>query len=131
MWWRSSAPLILCLVKLTANPSETAVREELWTSFRSLLQAYLAAGSMGMDVPQVALLEAEAGELQLVGAQRTVKLAFAARSGEGYWAIYTGSAMLDEGAFRLGLDSLLEWSGKANRQEMDAVAEALVTLVLS
>ena len=117
-------------MKLIANLSETAVREELWTSFRSLLQAYLAAATIGMDVPQAALLEAEAGELQLVGMERTVKLAFAARSGEGYWAVYTGASMLDEGAFRLGLDSLLEWSGKAQRQEMDAVAEALVTLVL-
>ena len=118
-------------MRLIVNPTDTQVREELWLSFRSLLQAYLAAGSLGMDVPQAALLEAEAGELQLVGAERTVKLVFEARTGEGYWAVYTGPTMLDEGAFRLGIDSLLEWSGKPQRQEMDAVAEALVTLVLS
>ncbi len=106
------------------------MREELWISFRSLLQAYLAAAGTGTDIPQAAVLEARAGELQLVGAERTVQLRFDAATGEGYWAVFTGASMLDEGAFRMGLDSLLEWSGKPERQEMDPVAEALVTLVL-
>ncbi len=116
---------------MTANPTDELARRELWTSFRSLLQAYLAAGSLGADIPQVALLEARPGELQIIGSARTVQLAFEPGTGEGYWAVFTGASMLDEGVFRLGLDSLLEWSGKAGRQEMDAVAEALVTLVLS
>ena len=114
-----------------AGPTDAQVRAELWLSFRSLLESYLAAGSLGADIPQAALLDARPDELQLVGPERTVQLRFAAASGEGYWAVFTGASMLDEGAFRLGLDSLLEWSGKRERQEMDAIAEALVTLVLS
>jgi hypothetical protein len=124
------------------------VRRELWTSFRSLLQAYLAAGSMGAEVAQALVVagsdqEAVRGQipatLDLVGITNTVRLAFHLSNGEGYWAVF-GSAdknsqqgneiPLDEGQFRIGLDSLFTWSGKQGQLEMDAIAEALVMLVL-
>lgn len=108
-------------------------------SFRSLLRAYLAAASMGTEVPQVLLLEPDAGRLQIIGAARTVKLEFTAATGEGYWAIHgsmpamgesAGEGLLDEGAFRLHLDAEFDWSGKAGRLPMDQVAEALAMLAL-
>ncbi len=116
---------------MTGNPTDKAAREELWISFRSLLQAYLAAGCLGAEVPQALVLEPEPRQLQIVGTAHTVKLEMRPETGEGYWAVYAGSVMLDEGALRLGLDAQFEWSGKAGRLEMDAVAEALATLVLS
>ncbi len=116
---------------MTAKPTDRAARAELWTSFRSLLQAYLAAASLGMEVPQALLAEPQPLELQIVGARHTATLEVLLDTGEGYWAVFTGSAMLDEGPFRLGLDGMFEWSGKPGRLEMDAVAEALATLVLT
>ncbi len=125
------------------------MREELWTSFQSLLRAYLAAASIGSEIPQALLLEPEPGRLQIIGAHRTIKLELQPASGEGYWAVYGTAAgreaavphkaagvfdvaseasLLDEGAFRLHLDAEFEWSGKAGRLPIDQVAEALAML---
>ena len=108
----------------------------MWLSFSNLLRAYLAAGSLGQEIPQAMLLEARRNELHLEGPRRTVKLDLQLRSGEGYWAIYDMKAVaadtpLDEGGFRLALDGTFSWSGKPGSLEMDALAEALATLVLS
>ncbi len=131
-------------MKLIANEPEQAVREELWVSFRSLLQAYLAAAQVGEEVPQAALAELSSSELQVIGPHHTVRLEWQAASGEGYWAVFRTpepggkgfeerhletAGMLDEGAFRLHLDAEFEWSGKPGRLGMDAVAEALATQV--
>ena len=113
------------------NSADKAARAELWISFRSLLQAYLAAGSLDTEVPQALVVDPQPGQLQIVGAAHTVQLEMRPETGEGYWAMYAGSVMLDEGGFRLGLDAQFEWSGKPGRLEMDAVAEALATMVLA
>lgn len=117
-------------VKLTANATNRAAREELWTSFRALLQAYLAASSLGSEMPEALLAECGPHSLQVVGATHTVKLELKPDSGEGYWAVFAGPNLLDEGAFRLHLDAEFEWSGKPGRLAIDAVAEALATLVV-
>ena len=131
-----------------AEPTEQAAREELWISFRSLLQVYLAAGSIGgsPDVPQALVHERQPHQLHIIGLTHTVQLEWKPETGEGYWVIHeqpsTGATaldertlgtagMLDEGAFRLHLDGEFDWSGKPGRLGMDAVAEALAVLVLS
>ncbi len=106
----------------------------MWVSFGNLLRAYLAAASLGQEVPQAMLVEARRSELHLEGPRRTIKLDLQMRSGEGYWAIYdvkAADSLLDEGAFRLALDGTFSWSGKPGTLEMDALAEALATLVLT
>lgn len=118
-------------MKLTVNATDRVARAELWASFRSLLQAYLAAASLGLEVPQALLAEPEPGQLQIVGTTHTAQLELRLETGEGYWAAFAGAVMLDEGPFRLGLDGTFEWGGKPGRLEMDAVAEALATLVLT
>ena len=112
-----------------------------------MLQVYLAAGSLGglQDVPQALVLEPEHNQLHLVGLAHTVQLEWNPQTGEGYWVVHEQPAdraavldegslgtagMLDEGAFRLGLDGEFDWSGKPGRLSMDAVAEALAALVL-
>jgi hypothetical protein len=143
-------------VRSIVNPgtilaSDAAVRRELWTSFRSLLHAYVAAGSMGVEVTQALVvdgaiaLEGAPGTMSLLGVSNTVKLALHFETGEGYWAIFGGERTegllpdavppggilpLDEGQFRLGLDGLFAWSGKQGQLEMDAIAEALAMIAL-
>ena len=134
MWLRLSDRSISCWAKLTGNSTDAtdkAAREELWISFRSLLQAYLAAATAGTEVPQALVVEPQPRQLQIVAAAHTVTLEMRPETGEGYWAMYKQAALLDEGTFRLHLDASFEWSGKPGRLEMDAVAEALATLVLS
>ena len=130
------------------QPTEQAAREELWISFRSLVQVYLAARSHAEQprVPPALVLEPQPNQLHLVGLLHTVQLEWTPATGEGYWVVHQrpvdgavpfderslGTAgMLDEGAFRLHLDSEFSWSGKPGRLPMDAVAEALAMLVLS
>ncbi len=115
--------------KLATNATDRAAREELWISFRALLQAYLAAGSVGSDMPRALLAESGSHSLQIVGSTRTINLELKPDAGEGYWAVFSGPNLLDEGAFRLHLDAEFEWSGKPGRLPIDAVAEALATLV--
>ena len=115
--------------------SEEAARRELWISFASLLRAYVAAAQMGLEVAQVFVLQAHADELELVSSSRTIRIVLDAGKAEGYWVMHQAPALspdtlLAEGAFRIGMDSLVEWTGLPGRQEMDAVAEALATLVL-
>ena len=121
---------------MTDNATDEAARAELWLSFRSLLQVYLAAASAGEEVPQALLFDSGPTQLQIVGAAHTVKLELQPATGEGYWAVHEAgrsdaSAPLDEGQFRLHLDAQFEWSGKPGRLEMDQVAEALAMMVMS
>ncbi len=123
----------------TAVISEEAARRELWVSFGSLVRAYVAAAQAGVHQiddgpPEVFVVQSSEQEIELVGRARTLRLAFDAAKAEGYWVMHHGPAsddtLLAEGAFRIGMDSLVEWTGLPGRQEMDAVAEALATLVL-
>ena len=128
-------------MKLTAEATDAEARRELWISFRGLLQAYLAAATIGLAVPPVLLTETGSGALQIVGLVHTVRLEFRPDTGEGYWAVSTAPAsgsssngeaeVLDDGAFRLHLNAQFDWTGKPGPLEMDSVAEALATLVLS
>jgi hypothetical protein len=119
----------------TAVINEEAVRRELWISFGSLMRSYVAAAQVGIDPPQLMVMQASEDELELVASHRSMRLAFAAGKDEGYWvmhqaAVASDDTLLAEGAFRIGMDSLVEWTGLPGRQEMDAVAEAVTTLIL-
>jgi hypothetical protein len=120
--------------RASETPSEEAVRRELWISFVSLIRSYVAAAQIGADLAEVLVAQSSEHELELVSKARTVRLTLDEGSAAGYWVMHLGAAvddtLLAEGAFRIGMDSLVEWTGLPGRQEMDAVAEALATLIL-
>lgn len=124
---------------MTASPGAIAARREIWASLAGLLRAYLAAVSLGGEPIPAMVVQVSDTEIHLEGVHRTIKLSMQLRTGDGYWAFYraaaegedSGDTMLEEGAFRLSLDSTFVWSGKRGKLEMDAVAEALVTMILS
>jgi hypothetical protein len=123
-------------VKLTAEATDAEVRSELWISFRGLLQAYLAVGSLGVSVPRVLFTETSQFSLQIDGARKSMGLIFHPETGEGAWTVSqapTGNeyGSPEQGVFRLHLNAQFDWSGKPGPLEMDAVAEAIATLVLS
>jgi hypothetical protein len=121
--------------------TDTEARREVWVSFQSLLQAYLAAATIGTAIPPVLITKTANGAIQIAGLAHTVRLELRQDTGEGYWAVskapLTGLApgdepeILDEGAFHFHLNAQFDWTGKAGPLEMDAVAEALATLILS
>jgi hypothetical protein len=127
-------------VKLTAEATDTEVRSELWISFRALLQAYLAAGSLGVSGPPVLFTETSRFSLQIDGERQSMRLVFHPETGEGSWTIsqapngsapHGDEAGSEQGVFTLHLDAQFDWSGKPGPLAMDAVAEAIATLALS
>ncbi len=113
--------------------SEEAARRELWISFCALIRAYVAAAQMGSEPALVLVSQPSETELELVGGARSIRLSL--EPAAGYWVMHQApgageAALLAEGAFRIGMDSLVEWTGLPGRQPMDAVAEALATLIL-
>lgn len=115
--------------------SDEAARRELWVSFGSLVRSYVAAAQIGVEEPAALVVQPGNDDLELVSKQRTVRLHLAAGHPEGYWAMYSSpqaedDTLLSEGAFRIGMDGLLDWTGLPGRQQMDAVAEALATWIL-
>ncbi len=117
-----------------AGVSEDAVLREIWASFCSLVRSYVAGAQVGMNPPAVLAVQPNEDEVELVSNTRTIRLTLDAGHAEGYWVMHQAPAsddtLLAEGAFRIGMDSLIEWTGLPGRQEMDAVAEALATLIL-
>ncbi len=118
--------------------TDAEARRELWVSFRGLVQAYLAAATIGSAVPPVLVTETGRGKLQIAGLRHTVRLELRPDTGEGHWTVTRApisasgsSEVLDEGVFRFHLNAQFDWTGKPGPLEMDAVAEALATLVLS
>ena len=116
--------------------SEEAARRELWVSFISLVRSYVAASQIGLESAQVLVLQADEHELEIVGRQRTIQVTLDPGRATGYWAMHrapiaSDNTLLTEGAFRIGMDSKIEWTGLPGPQEMDAVAEALATLSLA
>ncbi len=115
--------------------SDEAVRRELWVSFGSLVRSYVAAAQIGVEVAEVLVVQAHPDELEVVSSSRTIRIVLDAGHATGYWVMHQAPALspdtvLAEGAFRIGMDSLVEWTGLPGRQEMDAVAEALANLIL-
>jgi hypothetical protein len=118
--------------------TDAEARRELWVSFGRLVQAYLAAATIGSTVPPALVTETGPSALQIAGLQHTIRLELRPETGEGYWAVSKApisqtddAEILDEGAFRLHLNAQFDWTGKPGPLEMDAVAEALATLVIS
>ena len=114
---------------------EEAARRELWISFGSLIRAYVAGAQAGLEPPQVLVSQAGEDDLELVSSRRSIRLHLDPGEEAGYWVMYqapdaSDNTLLGEGAFRIGMDSLVEWTGLPGRQEMDAVAEALATLIV-
>jgi hypothetical protein len=126
------------IAEAAMEATDAEARRELWVSFRGLVQAYLAGGTIGSSVPPVLVTESGPGALQIAGLHHTIRLELRLDTGEGYWGVSKApvsegqdAEILDEGAFRLHLNAQFDWTGKPGPLEMDAVAEALATLVLS
>ncbi len=123
----------------TGPVADARVLPELWTSFISLLRSYVAGAEAYAPETQpraqvTVSPNGEAGEVVVVTPARYLVLEANLADGNGYWALYEGSpdpeAMLGDGIFRLCVDSRMEWTGIADKVEMEQVAEALTTMIL-
>lgn len=104
-----------------AEPSAQRVREELWTSFASLLRSYVAAHGLQHMGEEGAHVEIGGDEISVRRGSRVLELKLDAASGRG---TVRGAA---DGGFTLREDGAMQF--EEDIEEMDMAAERLARLV--
>ena len=104
--------------------SAARVREELWTSFASLLRSYVAAHGLQHLGEDGAHVEIGGDSILIRRGGRVVELKLDAASGAGEWSLH-GVA---KGGFRLQEDGAMQFDAE-DVEEMDMAAERIARLV--
>ena len=102
------------------NVAETRVREELWTSFASLLRSYLAAHGLQYLGEDQAHVEISGTGIILRRGQRSVELNLDRATGQGVWHINSQQ----DGKFTLAEDGTMRFED-GRVEQMDMAAEHL------
>jgi hypothetical protein len=103
-----------------AQPSAPAVREELWTSFASLLRSYVAAHGLQHLGEDAAHVEIGGSDILIRRGQKVVELRLDFANGAGIWKL---NGKLD-GRFQLLEDGVIRLEDESLEQ-MDMAAERL------
>lgn len=117
-----------------ASGGAASVLSELWVSFVALIRSYVAAHDLAKPVSNHALVdEGEDGHVTLRGEHKTLGLEFDAATGAGNWTVYENDPgperALEQGKFRIGLDSQVALSDRAGKLELEVAAEAFTAKV--
>jgi hypothetical protein len=103
-----------------ANPSAQVVREELWTSFASLLRSYVAAHGLQHLGEDAAHVEIGGSDILIRRGQRVVEIRLDFSTGAGIWTL-NGKP---DGRFTLREDGVIQLEDDSVEQ-MDLAAERL------
>ena len=103
-----------------AQPSAQVVREELWTSFASLLRSYVAAHGLQHLGEDAAHVEIGGSDILIRRGQKVVELGLDFATGEGISKL---NGKLD-GGFKLLEDGVIQLEDECVEQ-MDLAAERL------
>jgi hypothetical protein len=110
---------------------------ELWISFTALMRSYVAAHDIGRatghSVIDAGKDAGQNGLLTLRCESRILALEFDSVSGTGSWSLYeddpAAERVLDQGRFRFGDDSRVEFSDRRGRIDLEVAAEAFTAKV--
>jgi len=118
------------------NPAatDTRVYAELWISFAALIRSYVAAHDLSKPVCEHVLVdEGENGSLTLHGEAKILTLDYDPATGAGTWTVYEDDpgpeCALDRGNFKINEDSLVEFSDRRGKLELEVAAEAFTAKV--
>lgn len=100
------------------------VLAELWVSLVSLVRSYAAAHDLGQTANHSSIKEA-AGSLNLEASGNDLLIEFDPQSGDGKWTL-NGTPT---GMFHVGLDSMVEFSDRRGKLELEIAAEAFTAKV--
>ncbi|GGH11189.1 hypothetical protein [Silvibacterium dinghuense] len=116
-----------------AAAADTSLYRELWISFASLIRSYVAAHDIGRAIGHAFVDEGEDGHLSLRSEQRVLSVDFETATGTGSWALYEEDPgperALAQGTFTIGEDSLVAFSDRRGRLELEVAAEAFTAKV--
>jgi len=126
---------------------DSAVAGELWTSLVSLIQSYVAGHELGkrtghpvvsLDADRRLTIESD-GKALAIGWTAGGCTAGEFTEGTGHWVLYDESVgesagperVLGRGSFRIGTDSLVEFSDSKGKLELDVAAEAFTAKIFN
>ncbi|MFT4112035.1 hypothetical protein [Silvibacterium sp.] len=116
-----------------AAAADTGLYRELWISFVSLIRSYVAAHDIGRPVGHALVDAGDDGHLSLRAERRILSIEIELTSGAGSWALYEDDPgperVLEQGTFTIGEDSLVEFSDRRGRLELEVAAEAFTAKV--
>ncbi|HEY0795369.1 MAG TPA: hypothetical protein VGD64_06270 [Acidisarcina sp.] len=121
-----------------AAVSDDIVVAELWVSLVSLIQSYVAAHELGKRAGAAAIGEANANGGELIVSSGGRRMLIACVNGAGAWRVFDQSAgdegavsgnVIGEGSFHIGADSLVEFSDRKGKLELDVAAEAFTAKI--
>ena len=116
---------------MAAPPS--SLYRELWISFASLIRSYVAAHDIGRPTGRALVDDGDEGHLTLRGESKTLNIDFDPVTGSGSWATYEDDPgperVLEQGQFRIGEDSQVEFSDRRGKLELEVAAEAFTAKV--
>jgi hypothetical protein len=118
---------------VSAVDSPERVLVELWISFVSLVQSYVAAHDIGKPVGRALVDAGENGRLTIRGSEKILVIEFEVKTGMGQWSLYEDGPgperALANGGFRMTTDSMVEFSDRRGRLEMEIAAEAFTAKI--
>ena len=119
---------------MTLSPNvEGAVLPELWISFVSVVRSYLAAHDIGRPVGRALVDEGADGRLTIRGEKKILAIEMDQHSGSGNWTLLEddpgAERKLDQGTFQMTADSLVEFSDRRGKLELEVAAEAFTAKI--
>ena len=119
---------------MTLSPNvEEAVLPELWISLVSLVRSYVAAHDIGRPVGRALVDLGDDGRLTIRGDQRILVIELDVHTGSGHWSLYEDDPgperKLAEGTFGLTPNSLIEFSDRRGKLELEVAAEAFTAKI--
>jgi hypothetical protein len=113
--------------------SQERVLVELWVSLAALIRSYVAAHDIGRPVGRALVDAGDDGRLTIRGDEKILTIDFDVKSGNGNWALYEDDPgperQLTNGTFRMGTDSMVEFSDRRGKLEMEIAAEAFTARI--
>jgi hypothetical protein len=111
------------LTVAVAEPSAQVVREELWTSFASLLRSYVAAHGLQHMGEEGAHVEISGNEILVRRGGRVLEFKLDAASGHGVWSFHG----VTNGSFTLSENGMMKFEEAP--EEMDMAAERMARML--
>jgi hypothetical protein len=111
--------------------SEDVVVAELWVSLISLIQSYVAGHELGKRSGAAIIGKRDNGGMTIESDGRT--LAIDCANCAGNWSLYEDGVgperVLGKGSFHIGTDSMVEFSDRKGKLELDVAAEAFTAKI--
>jgi hypothetical protein len=119
---------------VTLSPQvEGSLLTELWVSLASLIRSYVAAHDIGRPEGSTPVKVGDDGSLTIRGEQKALVIGLDTASGAGHWELHEEGPgperQLNAGTFELTTASMVEFSDRRGKLELEVAAEAFTAKI--